>query len=336
MSSDSSSSILDVHKLLNKANIKNPNKLEAMENKYTHNVAPKQVDTITSVLNDLEDIKSTSSKSSSSSSKKSTSTSTSTSTSSNSSSTASSTSSKKKKSSSKPPPLIAFTEPKKLHKSSQWNKDHAMPSLSSTKPKKLSDSDHINNILDSLDNNTSNSSGDDMITKFKESNWRIATITNINALRDSIEEDIGSKSLDSIPTVDYESEDKVIQNVYETLKYMDERHSNFTIATTVVDLAGTGLGEFFDGNKNVFGIKPDLTNINYTFVKKLKKVEFQTTEAVEHLMAQYGVTSGWKILFDLLSSIFAQHKSNVTMKAIKGDNVNKQIMMTAYNNIDNI
>ena len=331
MSSDSSSNILDVHKLLNKANIKNPNKLEAMENKYTHNVAPKQVDTITSVLNDLEDIKSTSSKSSSSTKKSSSS-------SSASSSTASSTStvSKKKKSSSaKPPPLIAI-ESKKLHKSSQWNKDHAMPSLNSDKPKKLSDSEHIDNILDNLGQNSSNSSGDDMITKFKESNWRIATITNINALRDSIEEDIGSKSLDSIPVVDFESEDKVIQNVYETLKYMDERHSNFTIATTVVDLAGTGLGEFFDGNKNVFGIKPDLTNIIYTFVKKLKKVEFQTTEAVEHLMAQYGVTSGWKILFDLLSSIFAQHKSNVTMKSIKGDNVNKQIMMTAYNNIDNI
>lgn len=214
-------------------------------------------------------------------------------------------------------------------KYSKWN----MPPID-TAPMSIvprSEQDHINNVLNDM--NGISSGG--IIDNIKRDNWRVSTITNIRTLKKSIAEEQGEEHIKLVPDVNFETDDKILKNVYDSLHYINERHSKLTIANTVVDFVGTALGDIFNGEREIMGISPDLTGINEVFLRKISKLEFQTTEVVDSIMQTYGITSGWKIMFELIISIFAQHKMNVLTKAASVPTNNESIKR-AYANLDKL
>lgn len=202
--------------------------------------------------------------------------------------------------------------PLKVDRDSKWNRTHyreapsARPSMSKDEYKRE------NAIVDDIigvDYAATNI--DPMLMQIKQKNWRIQTLANIRTLRESLEDDIDESMMKLIPEVDYESEDKVIENVHDMLQYIDRRQSNYAITSSVVDMSCEAIGEFFDGSRSVFGIKPHLKGLNETAMARLKKMEFQATELTENIMAENGII-GWKRLaMESLVALYTHHKSNV-------------------------
>jgi len=203
-------------------------------------------------------------------------------------------------------------KPTKVDRDSKWNKTHyreapsARPSMSKDEYKRE------NAIVDDIigvDYAATNI--DPMLMQIKQKNWRIQTLANIRTLRESLEDDIDESMMKLIPEVDYESEDKVIENVHDMLQYIDRRQSNYAITSSVVDMSCEAIGEFFDGTRSVFGIKPHLKGLNETAMARLKKMEFQATELTENIMAENGII-GWKrLLMESIVALYTHHKSNV-------------------------
>lgn len=223
--------------------------------------------------------------------------------------------------------------PTKVDRDSKWNKTHyreapsARPSMSKDEYKRE------NAIVDDIigvDYAATNI--DPMLMQIKQKNWRIQTLANIRTLRESLEDDIDESMMKLIPEVDYESEDKVIENVHDMLQYIDRRQSNYAITSSVVDMSCEAIGEFFDGTRSVFGIKPHLKGLNETAMARLKKMEFQATELTENIMAENGII-GWKrLMMESIVALYTHHKSNVLRESTgtAQRNVTKQTKDSLY------
>ena len=217
--------------------------------------------------------------------------------------------------------------PVKIGKDSKWNRTHyreapsARPNLSKDEYKR--ENETVDNILGlGYSSNNINT----MLIPVKREKWRIQTLANIKTLRESLEDDIDVAMMKLIPEVDYESDDKAIENVYEMLQYIDRRQSNYAITSSVVDMSCQAVGEFFDGTRSVFGVKPHLKGLNETVMARLKKMEFQATELTENIMQENGII-GWKrIMMESLVAVYTHHKSNVLRESTGTSqrNVSKQ------------
>jgi len=202
--------------------------------------------------------------------------------------------------------------PVKIGRDSKWNRTHYReapsyrPNISKDEYKR--ENETVDNIL-GVDYSGTNINS--MLIPVKREKWRIQTLANIKTLRESLEDDIDIAMMKLIPEVDYESDDKAIENVYEMLQYIDRRQSNYAITSSVVDMSCQAIGEFFDGSRSVFGVKPHLKGLNETVMARLKKMEFQATELTENIMQENGII-GWKrILMESAVAIYTHHKSNV-------------------------
>lgn len=195
---------------------------------------------------------------------------------------------------------------RRVSKHSQWNKQHSV-GISENIKARDEERDNINRALTTL---THGVEVQDSVDSIKRHDWRIATITNITQMRSALEEDLNPELLRRIPQVDYESPDNLIRNVHDALLYIQTRKDNYALAETVADAVATKVGDYFDGTRNVFGVKPNLTGWNKTVTKTLSRSQYQASEAVESVIKHYGIGSGMQLMFHLAVGAYSLHKYN--------------------------
>jgi hypothetical protein len=129
------------------------------------------------------------------------------------------------------------------------------------------------------------------------------TLEKIAELRKLLQED--DINLDNVPIVDKRSSPEAIRNAYKILQIKNERSGFASIGEEVIMSGANWLEDFFNGEREILGRRPDLTGWSGSVRQKLKRMRHETSTFVGQIMKKYGLCSGgWRLFIELIPSMF--------------------------------
>lgn len=140
------------------------------------------------------------------------------------------------------------------------------------------------------------------IDREKEEDDKNALLEQIDMLMMTLIDD--GVNLDNIPRVSKSNSMSDIQNVYKILRLKVDRNRYCSFAEELILAAAYGLEHIFDGKKEYFGRRPDLTGWNSSVKIKLRRCRFQTSTLVKEIMQEYNMSAGMQLLLELIPSMF--------------------------------
>jgi hypothetical protein len=157
---------------------------------------------------------------------------------------------------------------------------------------------HVNKVLGSIDRD-----GDDTFIQQEEEEDEMAKIIE---LVDLLRADLEAQGIDlkRIPEVTPDTSKKDARNILKILQIKIDRLRYCDFFEEVLLAAAYGLEGFFDGKKEYFGSKIDLTGWPETVKTKLRRMRYDTSSFVSSIMSNYSIGHGWRIVLELLPSIF--------------------------------
>lgn len=158
---------------------------------------------------------------------------------------------------------------------------------------------HINSVLGNMDDIT-----DDMkFIKEEEAEDEMARIfEQIDLLKTNLEAE--GVNLDRIPNVDPNTSRKEARSILRILQIKNDRLRYCDMFEECILAGAYGLESMFDGKKEWFGAKIDLVGWPETVKVKLRRMRYDTSSFVSNIMTGYSVSHGWRIMFELLPSLF--------------------------------
>lgn len=159
---------------------------------------------------------------------------------------------------------------------------------------------HLQNVMDKM-NQSSNYEIFSM-DKAEREDQKIRMLEEIDAIRENLEED--GIDVSRVPNVDPESKFEKIESVLRTLQLKNDREQYSNMATELIGLGATGAEKIFDGKREFFGTRPDLTGWSATAQAKLHKMRYDTSNVVGQVVSQFRIPSWLRILLSLIPSAF--------------------------------
>jgi len=149
---------------------------------------------------------------------------------------------------------------------------------------------------------------DDDDTKFDlgneyENDDKNQILENIETLRSILIMD--SVDLSNIPLVNANSSMADIRQVHKILVLKNQRNRYCTIADDVILMMVYGLESVFDGKKEYFGRKPNLSGWNTTVKMKLRRMRYETSTLVREVMQSYHISPWMRIGIEFIPSMIA-------------------------------
>lgn len=162
------------------------------------------------------------------------------------------------------------------------------------------------------------------VEKEKEEDEKSRKLEGIESLREILEDE--GENLSRIPNVTAQSSMEEIDSVYKMLNLKNDRKRCCTFAEEGI-LLGTHAVEWaFDGQKNYFGHKPDMTDWHKSVQAKLRRMRHDTSNVVSQVMQHYNLGSGTRIMLELIPSMFlysrmrrSQHKDTLAVNEAEYD-----------------
>lgn len=149
-------------------------------------------------------------------------------------------------------------------------------------------------------------------------------LEQIDGLRDDLQE-LGIK-IHRIPEV---SSDSSIQQIEEVHRILMHKYNKFKFSSFAdeVLLAGANILEnvIFNGKREYFGKKIDVTGYTDVVKSKLKRVRFETSTIVSNAVKHYNISPGTRIFLELIPCLITQaHKRKIQFN----DNINRDFSMS--------
>jgi hypothetical protein len=110
--------------------------------------------------------------------------------------------------------------------------------------------------------------------------------------------------LDRIPEITNDSSKKEARSVLKILQIKNDRLRYCDMFEEAILAGAYGLESMFDGKKEWFGTKIDLIGWPETVKVKLRRMRYDTSSFVSDVMKGYNIGHGWRIIFELLPSLF--------------------------------
>jgi hypothetical protein len=110
--------------------------------------------------------------------------------------------------------------------------------------------------------------------------------------------------LSRIPDINSGSTKKEAKAVLRILQIKNDRLRYCDMFEEAILAGAYGLESMFDGKKNWFGSQIDLTGWSDSVKVKLRRMRYDTSTFVSEVVKGYSIGSGWRILFELLPSLF--------------------------------
>ena len=110
--------------------------------------------------------------------------------------------------------------------------------------------------------------------------------------------------MDRIPDIDADSSRKEAKGVLKILQIKNDRLRYCDMFEEGILACAYGLESVFDGKKEWFGTKIDLVGYSDTVKVKLRRMRYDTSSFVSGVMQGYAIGHGWRIIFELLPSLF--------------------------------
>lgn len=158
---------------------------------------------------------------------------------------------------------------------------------------------HINKVLGDLDNVEG---GNKFIQEEEEEDETARIMEQVDLLRTNLEAE--GVNLERIPEIDSTTSRKEAKSILKILQIKNDRLRYCDMFEEGILAAAYGLETIFDGRKEWFGAKIDLVGWPETVKVKLRRMRYDTSTFVSTVMSGYSVGSGWRIIMELLPSLF--------------------------------
>jgi hypothetical protein len=158
--------------------------------------------------------------------------------------------------------------------------------------------EHINEVL--YDINDKELQFD--IEREKDEDARASLLEQIDMLKITLEDD--GIDISNVPVITKSSSMADVHNVYKILRLKNDRNRYCSFAEEIILSGAYGLEYLFDGEKEWFTKKPDLTGWSSTVKVKLRRMRFETSTFVQEVMQEYNMSAGMRLALELIPSMF--------------------------------
>lgn len=157
---------------------------------------------------------------------------------------------------------------------------------------------HINRVLGSGDKNDD---GADFLREEEEEDEMARILEQIDLLKSNLESE--GVDLSRIQSVDQNTSKREAKAVLKILQIKNDRLRYCDMFEEAVLVAAYGLESVFDGKKEYFGSKIDLTGWSESVKVKLRRMRYNTAGFISTVVKDYNVGHGWRIVFEILPSM---------------------------------
>lgn len=158
--------------------------------------------------------------------------------------------------------------------------------------------EHVNRVLGSMEKNNDDA---DFVQKEDEEDEIARIMEQIDLLRTNLESE--GVDLSRIPEVNAATSKKEAKAVLKILQIKNDRLRYCDFFEEGILAIAYGLENIFDGKREIFGSKIDLTGYSDTVKVKLRRMRYDTSNFVSGIMQGYNINSGWRIMFELIPSL---------------------------------
>jgi hypothetical protein len=140
------------------------------------------------------------------------------------------------------------------------------------------------------------------VDKEREEDDKASLLEQIDMLKITLEDD--GIDVSGIPDIAKNSSIKDVQNVYKILRLKNDRNRYCSFAEEIILAGAYGMEYLFDGDKEWFNRKPDLTGWSDSVKIKLRRMRFETSTFVQEVMQEYNMSAGIRLALELIPSMF--------------------------------
>jgi hypothetical protein len=158
--------------------------------------------------------------------------------------------------------------------------------------------DRINQVLHDIDDRELEFN----IEKEKDEDDKASLLEQIDMLKITLEDD--GVDVSGVPQINKTSSMKDVHNVYKILRLKNDRNRYCSFAEELILSGAYGMEYLFDGKKEWFAKRPDLTGWSSTVKVKLRRMRFETSTFVQEVMQEYNMSAGMRLTLELLPSMF--------------------------------
>lgn len=153
---------------------------------------------------------------------------------------------------------------------------------------------------------------------------------------DELREDLMQISVDisRVEEVDNNSSIEDIRKVHRKLVYKTNSNSYSSFADELFIIAAQAAEYAFDGEKDWFGHKPDLTGWTNTVRGKLRRMKYAKTRIVRRIIDEYKIPEWLQIGIEIVPTAFTHSRHRKS--AVKDSVVNNSVYQDAIHNLNNL
>jgi len=140
------------------------------------------------------------------------------------------------------------------------------------------------------------------IEKEKDEDDKATLLEQIDMLKITLEDD--GVDVSGVPTINKSSTMKDVHDVYKILRLKNDRNRYCSFAEEIILSGAYGMEYLFDGKKEWFSKRPDLTGWSSTVKVKLRRMRFETSTFVQEVMQEYNMSAGMRLALELIPSMF--------------------------------
>ena len=157
---------------------------------------------------------------------------------------------------------------------------------------------HVDSVFKNI---TINRDIDIDMNKERDDDEKASILERIDMLRMTLIDD--SVDISSVPNVTTQNSLREIKDVYKILQLKNDRNRYSSLADEVILSLAGGLEFLFDGKKEYFGRRPDLTDWSSSLKIKLRRAKFETSSFVQDIMTEYNCNSWVRLAIEIIPSM---------------------------------
>jgi hypothetical protein len=159
--------------------------------------------------------------------------------------------------------------------------------------------EHVNKVLNNIEKNNDDA---EFVEKEDEEDEMARIMEQIDLLKTNLESE--GVDLARIPDVNTSTSKREAKAVLRMLQIKNDRLRYCDFFEEGILAMAYGLENVFDGKREVLGSKIDLTGYSDTVKVKLRRMRYDTSNFVSGIMQGYNISSGWRIMLELVPSLF--------------------------------
>ncbi len=158
---------------------------------------------------------------------------------------------------------------------------------------------HVNQVLGSMEKIDDDA---EFVQQEDEEDEMARIVEQIDLLRSNLESE--GVDLSRIQEVNTGTSKKDAKSILRVLQIKNDRLRYCDFFEEGILAVAYGLEGIFNGNREIFGSKIDLTGYSDTIKVKLRRMRYDTSNFVANMMQGYNINSGWRIALELIPSLF--------------------------------